>query len=199
MAVVTTLYTDGSVNVKFDGESIASSRKYYRLQGTDCLVNDRVVMLKAGSTWVVSGVIATASNYGSMRHLARSAVSPVGGGGYFANNDTWVNQGITGLIAVPAGARCVNIAWTVNASSGANAAAYWRHGVWWNNTTINETLFSYRVHNNGAVYSDLGVSINSWWNVSNRTDCRPYIDVNVDGGGGAFTVSPSSVTLDWFA
>lgn len=55
LATVTAINTTG-VRVRFDGESIASTKDYARLSGsTDIVVNSRVMMLRSGSTWVVAG------------------------------------------------------------------------------------------------------------------------------------------------
>lgn len=45
------------VSVRFDGESIAGARAYKRLADYYPVVNDRVLMVRSGSTWVVAGKV----------------------------------------------------------------------------------------------------------------------------------------------
>jgi hypothetical protein len=56
LATVTDVASTG-VLVQFDGESIASTRRYRYLGPYGPDVGDRVVMLRSGSTWVVSGPV----------------------------------------------------------------------------------------------------------------------------------------------
>lgn len=57
LATVTSKSASG-YRVRFDGESIASGRDYLALNFAN--VGDRVLMHRAGSTWVMDGPIATA-------------------------------------------------------------------------------------------------------------------------------------------
>lgn len=52
--------TATTISVKFDGESVASSRAYPKLYAPS-FVNDRVVMLRTGSTWTAIGRIPSTS------------------------------------------------------------------------------------------------------------------------------------------
>lgn len=54
LATVTSRNGTG-VLVRFDGESTASSRRYKALQGVE--VNDRVLMLRVGSAWIVAAAL----------------------------------------------------------------------------------------------------------------------------------------------
>lgn len=56
LATVTGVASNG-VLVQFDGESVASTRRYMRM-GTDAITSgSRVMMIKAGTTWVVTGTV----------------------------------------------------------------------------------------------------------------------------------------------
>lgn len=57
-ALGTVTGTTGGVQVQFDGESTASSKAYKRLSSYTPAVNDRVLLLRSGQTWVVLGAIA---------------------------------------------------------------------------------------------------------------------------------------------
>lgn len=50
--------TTGGVQVKFDGETITSPKAYKRLGSYTVTVNDRVLLAKVGSTWVVLGNVS---------------------------------------------------------------------------------------------------------------------------------------------
>lgn len=57
LATVTNI--TGGVSVQFDGETTASPRKYMRLTSYTAVIGDRVLMARAGSTWVILGKVAT--------------------------------------------------------------------------------------------------------------------------------------------
>lgn len=49
--------TSGGVQIQFDGETSASSKLYKRISSYTPAVGDRVLLLRAGRTWVVLGKI----------------------------------------------------------------------------------------------------------------------------------------------
>lgn len=53
--------TSTTLNVRFDGETIASTRAYPKLYAP-ARIGDRVVMLRAGSTWVAIAKLPTSSS-----------------------------------------------------------------------------------------------------------------------------------------
>lgn len=56
-ALGTVTGTTGGVQVQFDGESATSGKAYKHLKAYTPTVNDRVLLLQAGHTWVVLGAI----------------------------------------------------------------------------------------------------------------------------------------------
>ena len=55
LATVTS--TSGGVSVQFDGETTPSAKKYKRLASYSPTVNDRVLLIKAGGTYVIIGKV----------------------------------------------------------------------------------------------------------------------------------------------
>ena len=51
--------TAGGVAVRFDGETQASGRTYTRLSAYAPTIGDRVLLGRAGSTWVILGKVTT--------------------------------------------------------------------------------------------------------------------------------------------
>lgn len=50
-------YLEGRPKVIFDGESIASNKKYTRLSSYEPRANDRVLLLKASGTYTILGKV----------------------------------------------------------------------------------------------------------------------------------------------
>jgi hypothetical protein len=58
MRLATVTSTSGGITVQFDGETAPSSKKYKRLASySSPTVNDRVMMVKIGGTYVILGKI----------------------------------------------------------------------------------------------------------------------------------------------
>lgn len=56
-AMGTVTGTSGGVQIQFDGESQASTKTYKRISPYTPTVGDRVLLVRAGRTWVVLGKI----------------------------------------------------------------------------------------------------------------------------------------------
>lgn len=47
----------GGISVQFDGETAPSSKKYKRLSSYSPAVNDRVLLVKVGGTYIILGKV----------------------------------------------------------------------------------------------------------------------------------------------
>ncbi|EMS74046.1 hypothetical protein [Ruminiclostridium cellobioparum] len=57
LATVTALFTNGFPQIKFDGESTSSAKKYPILASYTPAINDRVLLAAVSSTYVILGKI----------------------------------------------------------------------------------------------------------------------------------------------
>ena len=58
LGVVAALFEDSSPKIKFDGEDLASEKKYTRLSSYSTpVINDRVLLVKYGGTYIIHGKI----------------------------------------------------------------------------------------------------------------------------------------------
>lgn len=57
IGTVTALFPNGNAKIKFDGESIASQKKYSYISTYTAMVNDRVMLARVSGTWVILGKI----------------------------------------------------------------------------------------------------------------------------------------------
>lgn len=78
--------------VRFDGEGSASSRRYRSLSGVN--VNDRVAMIRAGSTWVIVGKIGAGYHPGNAEWGVLGSQSIANGA--WATVASWTGQGYVG-------------------------------------------------------------------------------------------------------
>ena len=208
LATITGVDANGQTLVRFDGEASASTRGYPRAGSAQAGVpGDRVIMQRAGSTWVVMDRIAstTGIDYGPMRLLARQGYNNVGPNqNPFPNNNAWINGWLPGTrIAIPAGCRTFCVSSNAEARAGSNAALFWEMGVEFEDGSVisgtGGSSNGMRFHNQSDPNKMCAFDITAWFPAGLHTAVRPYINVAVDSGGGAFSPGFANWVFSYFA
>lgn len=201
LATVTQVNTNGTIRVRFDGETAAAAKDYVRLTSSNAYTGDRVVMLRVGSTWVCVGTTSIANyNVGPLRLLGRQEFTNHGPLAFpFSNSGAWQQAFLPAAQTFPAETRIIHTSIEVRGVSGSNAACFWRYGVLYDVGSAEYHTSGLRSHNNAVAAISLGFAATGWsMRPSAATTVRPFVDVNVDSAGGAVYCSPFNAVFHYF-
>jgi len=125
--------------------------------------------------------------------------SSAGGQANYGNLSTWITVAYPGAQALPTGTRAVMVTVNTNARAGANAACFWRLGIDLGAGGMIIGAGNARSHNNGDPANGMGYAGTAWYDrVGTGTTIRPYLDVNVDGGGNNVWINPVNFVVQCF-
>jgi hypothetical protein len=173
--------TAGGVQLRFDGESLTSSRTYRTAGG--CRVGDRVLCTRIGSAWVVVGAVGAAAEVPLSR--VSGAISPQINPNP-ADGVLRTTHIANGVGTVPAGATTAVVSMSLTAGSSINAAAVWTPLFSTNNGASSwENLLTNAVsHNNTSPNVGTGFSVVVEFDVRSVA-VGQAVAVAVNGYGGS--------------
>lgn len=187
LATVTASDSTG-ILVRFDGETVASTRRYKSVGG--CRTGDRVLMVRAGSSWVAVGAVGSRAEVPISRWNGgiSPSVNPLP-----ADNVLRTSHILQSACTVPAGAHTAVVSMSLTAGSSINAAALWTPLFSSNNgVTSWENLLDDRVsHNNTSANVGTGFAVTAEFDVRHIAVgqlCAVAVNGRGSGGGGAIYV-----------
>jgi len=206
IATVTSMNTDGSVRVRFDGETAASIKDYRRFTSVPGYVGDRVVMLRVGQTWVVAGHLSAASGQGSdgsIRVLYRDGTTQVGSSTDLPNDSVTRSVWVSGGYTVPTGARLAHVLFNGKAYATSNAQVHWQLHRRKEDGATYEILDQHDVHNQTAPQTEMGPTMQMWFNVAgypiSGNQLQVVVNGNNDVGGGSWvTCRAAHIQITYF-
>lgn len=184
-----TAFGGSGVTVRFDGESVASSRPYRTTASVR--VGQRVLMIRVGQSYVCTGAVATQagpahplSNFGSFQATATNLPNNAG---------LYTTHHFSGGFAVPGNATYAHVNFAVAAHNTANAATTWyptmRKANSGGGTVADLSLGPLTSHNQGNPALNLGFVASGFLDVRDIPGgtVQPYVNAVNDAGSGAWT------------